>query len=66
VSNFVHGILKSLADERSMEKGRGINKNAIGQSGFVMAMRAVTAKDLCRSIGLAVVVMTLTSVMGSI
>lgn len=49
-----------------MEKGRSITKKAIGQSGFVMAMRAVTAKDLCWSIGLAVVVMTLTSVMGSI
>jgi hypothetical protein len=42
-----------------------LNKKPNDRSGLAMAMRAVTAKDICLSLGLAAVVMTLTSVMGS-
>jgi hypothetical protein len=39
--------------------------NRKDQSGFARAMRAATARDIFLSLGLAAVVMTLTSVMGS-
>jgi hypothetical protein len=45
--------------------GAALNKKPNDRSGLAMAMRAVTAKDIYLSLGLAAVVMTLTSVMGS-
>jgi hypothetical protein len=44
----------------------GMNTRANHRSGLAAALRAVAARDLYLSIGLALVVMTLTSVMGSI
>jgi hypothetical protein len=44
-----------------------MNKNNnIDRSGFAMAMRAITFGDVGLSLGLAAVVITLTSVKGSI
>jgi hypothetical protein len=43
-----------------------MNTEATDRSGLATAMRAVTARDIYLSIGLAAVVMTLASVMGSI
>jgi hypothetical protein len=44
----------------------GMNTRANDRSELAAALRAVAARDLDLSIGLALVVMTLTSVMGSI
>jgi hypothetical protein len=44
----------------------GMSTKANDRSGLAAAMRAVTARDVYLSKGLAVLVMTLTSVMGSI
>jgi hypothetical protein len=41
-----------------------MNTKAHDRSSLVRAMRVVTLKDVCLSIGLAAVVMTLTSIMG--
>jgi hypothetical protein len=42
-----------------------MNTKMIDQTGLKRAMRAVTVRDIYLSLGLAAVVMTLTSVMGS-
>jgi hypothetical protein len=44
----------------------GMNAKTNDRSGLLMAMRAVMVRDVLFSIGLAAVVVTLTSVMGSI
>ena len=43
-----------------------MNKKPGAGSGVSTAMRAVVVKDICLSLGLAAVVVALTSVMGSI
>jgi hypothetical protein len=43
-----------------------MNNNGTNQSCFAMAMRAVTTKDFCLSLGLAAVVVALTNVIGSV
>jgi hypothetical protein len=43
-----------------------MNTKANDRSGLLMAMRAVMVRDVYLSIGLAAVVVTLTSVMGSL
>jgi hypothetical protein len=50
-----------------VEKWAGdMNTKANNRSGLATAMRAVTLRDVYLSIGLAALVVTLTSVMGSI
>jgi hypothetical protein len=67
VNNFTDGILKSFTYQRPVKKSAsGMSTKANDRSGLAAAMRAVTARDVYLSIGLAVLVMTLTSVMGSI
>jgi hypothetical protein len=42
-----------------------MNNSGFNQSNFAMAMRAVTTKDFYLSLGLATLVVALTSVIGS-
>jgi hypothetical protein len=51
---------------RGEKRRAAMNMKANHRSGLMMAMRAVTIRDVYLSIGLAALVVTLTSVMGSI
>jgi hypothetical protein len=57
--------ISQLSRTHQENVGAALNKKPNDRSGLAMAMRAVTAKDIYLSLGLAAVVMTLTSVMGS-
>jgi hypothetical protein len=57
--------ISKLSRAHQEKAGATLNKKPNDRSGLVMAMRAVTTKDIYLSLGLAAVVMTLTSVMGS-
>jgi hypothetical protein len=67
VSNFADGILKisRLSRTRQEKTGATLNKKPNDRSGLAMAMRTVTVRDVDLSLGLAALVMTLTSAMGS-
>jgi hypothetical protein len=57
--------ISQLSSTHQENAGATLNQKPNDRSGLAMAMRAVTAKDIYLSLGLAAVVMTLTSVMGS-
>jgi hypothetical protein len=67
VSHCADDILKISRLQKVPWKTTGSNMNtkATGQSCFAMAMRTITARDVYLSLGLAALVVTLTSVMGS-